>query len=90
MIYIWIFIALFFAAQTAYHTLKLFQNIRPFKNKGEIKNINGLTTGVPEFIEDFNKYLSGINRENRIMNSIATSGAFIAFFTSILSIKLVL
>ena len=47
--------------------------------------VNGLKTGVKEFIEDFNEYIAKLNKENKSLNLIASLGYLLASLTAIFS-----
>ena len=73
MVYFFLASALYFLGATIFNIRSSVQKIKPFKNHCEIKSHNGLILGSSEFIEDFNKYLEGMNKENSI-NHIISAG----------------
>ena len=64
------------------------QKVGPYENHGKIKSFNGLPIGMIEFVEDFNKYLDGVNASNfktsivsAGVNALAVISSLIAVFT---------
>jgi hypothetical protein len=50
-----------------------------------IGKINGVTTGIREFIDSFNCYIDKLNRDTKIANNVTGIGYLIAAATALLS-----
>jgi len=82
---IWVVFTFSFLILCIFHLKQAHSEIEKFKNKGQIKNINGLSPGVIEFIEDFNKYIDKQNSDNKKINYAQAFGYLLAAITSIIS-----
>lgn len=84
--YLWIVLSLIFFALSVFHFIQSTRKIPKPKNSAGIKRINGVNLGIDEFIKDFGKYIDDSNIQNQRINTIAATGYFAAFLTSLLSI----
>ncbi len=67
----------FFGLAT-YHYIESREVTEPFKIKAEFKSSNGSSTGVVEFIGDFNDYLLKTNKKHKDANTMASMGYVVA------------
>lgn len=82
---IWIIFTVLFFFLAVYHFYKSFEKIKHLTNIGKIKAINGVSLGISEFVEEFNKYLDRLNRDNRNINIAQSIGYILAALTSFVS-----
>ena len=84
--WIWLgFAVLFFALATGHLNLSRKAIGHLQQKKGTIAGISGMSTGVGEFVADFNTFVDEFNAGNRRANLLAGCGYSLAALTALFS-----
>lgn len=83
---IWAIFSLMYIGMAIFHFTQMWKRMPPFKNKGEIATINGLSVGVAEFVKEVNIYIGSVNKDAGRVNCLTGVSYLVAAAMALYSV----